>query len=434
MFERQRLPALAAKAYHYWRVAGTVALVRRVSEYRKVRAMALRGSAAMRPATSSVASLLEGRFRSLTPISSFQTDADGPRITVITDSISKGSLFGGVGTALILAAMTASRMRATLRVVTRTEPADTAALKPLLAICGINFSGRTDFRFLPPETPDQLPIHSLDRFITTSWWTTKCASRLPPSSIFYLVQEDERLFYPAGDDLIRCESVLRDPNLSLIINSKLLFDHLNNDVDDLSRRATYFEPAFPKAHFFYQDRAHGAKRTLLFYARPNNPRNLFYLGCEVLQRAVEEGILEPDKWSIVLCGKDVPQVTFSRAIDVSYAENLRWDEYASVVRGSDVGLSLMLTPHPSYPPLDLAASGAVVVTNKSGLKSDLSMYSNNIIMAKPNVADLVVALRSAVELAGNVDLRNANYARNNLQTDWSAALLSTVERIAGSYV
>ncbi|MEZ2333313.1 class I SAM-dependent methyltransferase [Mesorhizobium sp. RCC_202] len=433
MMQQQRFSALAAKAYHYWRVAGTAALLQRVAEYRRIQAASQRTIAASKPDTSAVASLLESRFRSLAPISFFNTDADARRITVITDSISRGSLFGGVGTSLILAAAAAQKLQARLRVVTRTEPADTAALKPLLAVSGVTFDGRTEFQFLPPETPDQLPVHELDRFITTSWWTTAAATRLPRRSIFYLLQEDERMFYPAGDDLLRCDALLRDQDLPLIVNSKLLFDHLALGIEDLPNRASYFEPAFPEKHFFQQKNRPGVKRTLLFYARPNNPRNLFYLGCEVLQRAVDQGLLRPNEWRIVLCGKDIPRISFSLPIEVNFEENLRWDEYAAIVRGSDLGLSLMLTPHPSYPPLDLAASGAVVVTNSSGLKTDLAGYSRNIIVAEPEVGRLVEALRSAIQLVADEERRKANYKANKIQRDWNLVLEPVIERIARSY-
>ena len=47
------------------------------------------------------------------------------------------------------------------------------------------------------------------------------------------------------------------------------------------------------------------------------------------------------------------------------------DAYGSLLRESAVGLSLMVSPHPSYPPLDMAHLGLRVVTNGFGPK-DLS--------------------------------------------------------------
>lgn len=424
--------SLPRKAYYYWRAAGTVATGKRIIQYLRVRAAM---APVARPADlpiPGIDTVIEERFRALTPLSTFSTETSGPRVTIVTDSISRGSLFGGVGTALMLGALAAQRLGGTLRIVTRTEAADAAALKPLLEINGIRFDRRTEFCFLPPESRDQLSVHALDRFITTSWWTTTAAGRLPKGSIFYLLQEDERMFYPAGDDLLRCERVMSDPSVPLLVNSKLLFDHLVQSIPDMAARGAYFEPAFPRTQFYREPRAEGTKRTLMFYARPNNPRNLFYLGCEVLRRALEEGIIDPDAWRLVLCGRDIPRLTFNPSIEVSYAENLRWDEYARIVRGSDLGLSLMLTPHPSYPPLDLAAAGAVVVTNTWGTKTDLRAYSENILVAPPDADHLVEALRRATEIVSNEALRTALYEASGLQRDWSEALRPMVDRVAGS--
>ncbi|MBP7967934.1 MAG: hypothetical protein KAZ24_00570, partial [Brachymonas sp.] len=47
-----------------------------------------------------------------------------------------------------------------------------------------------------------------------------------------------------------------------------------------------------------------------------------------------------------------------------------------------VGLSLMVSPHPSYPPLEMAAFGARVVTNGFANK-DLSTVSPSLVTAQP---------------------------------------------------
>ena len=58
----------------------------------------------------------------------------------------------------------------------------------------------------------------------------------------------------------------------------------------------------------------------------------------------------------------------------------------------------MATPHPSYPPLDLASSGVVVLTNSWPGKPDLSKYSSLIHIAKPEVLDLSEALGQVLKL------------------------------------
>jgi hypothetical protein len=111
-------------------------------------------------------------------------------------------------------------------------------------------------------------------------------------------------------------------------------------------------------------------------------------------------------------------------------ENLNWSQYADLAGTIDVGLSLMDTPHPSYPPLDLAASGAVVVTNRFGNKTDLSGYSSNLICADLERDALVNALRSAVTLASNQSLRAQNFRNNGLALDWQQTFSKIIKQLS----
>ena len=81
----------------------------------------------------------------------------------------------------------------------------------------------------------------------------------------------------------------------------------------------------------------------------------------------------------------------------------------------------MLSAHPSYPPLDIAASGGVVVTNCWGVKKDLKLYSENIICSDIDMDSMLLSLKDGVELALNHSKRFENYKNNKIKTDWSDA-------------
>jgi hypothetical protein len=51
--------------------------------------------------------------------------------------------------------------------------------------------------------------------------------------------------------------------------------------------------------------------------------------------------------------------------------------YGEILRSSAIGVSLMVSPHPSYPPLEMAELGMLVLTNRFGAK-DLSTWHTNI--------------------------------------------------------
>ena len=357
---------------------------------------------------------------------------DGGRLTVITDSISAGLLYGGVGTAMILGALMAQRTGSALRFVTRREAPQPANLDHVLAAYGIALDRPPTFEFVSAHAGGP-PIEVCDgeRFITTSWWTTAGALQsLPARSILYLLQEDERMFYPFGDERLLCERTLARRDIRYLVNTQLLFDHLvGSGLPHLIDHGDWFEPAFPHEIFHPRPRPAGSKRRLLFYARPYNLRNLFHLGVEAIDRALAEGVLDPDTWELVLVGRDIPNIVFSRPIGAVRREHLSWTAYADVVGTVDLGLCLMYTPHPSYPPLDLAASGAVVVTNRHGVKQDLDRYSRNILCADPEPAALVDALGRGIALVADTEQRERHRRDSPLGSSWQSALIPSIDRV-----
>jgi hypothetical protein len=367
------------------------------------------------------------------PMFGFPDPASPRRLTLVTDSISAGSLFGGVGTAVILSTLLARRLDMPLRVVTRSVPPEARNFATVLRAHGLAYDGSVEFVFSGRDgggTP--LPVGANDLLLTTSWWTTSAARRLvPPERILYLLQEDERMFYPSGDEQLRCQEVMLDEKLRFIINTNALLDHLRSQgMRGVAANGMAFEPAFPKAIYHRAARETKGRRRFFFYARPNHPRNLFLRGLEVVAAAIERGVLREDEWDFHFVGSDLPPIVLPGGIRPHVSQNLAWEDYAALVRSVDVGLSLMNTPHPSYPPLDLAASGAVVVTNSYGPKVSLERYSRNIICTEPSVDALVEGLSRAVVLAKDEPRREANYREGMIGRDWEAAFAPVLDRIA----
>lgn len=429
------------KALRFWRTYGTRALIWRLRGElsKRLGRHASPSSASAAPALLSFANnerrsardLVNQRFSALTPLPCFQLPRNGQRrVTVVTDSINAGSLFGGVGTALIIATMLANRLGVNLRLVTRTEPPQAANLDHLLTVYGLTLDKESEFVFLPCHANRQaLDFSANDIFITTSWWTTACTlGSVAPGQIWYLLQEDERMFYPYGDDRIACEKVLMQQDIQYLINTKLLFDHLRaNGMAHLESRGSWFEPAFPASVYTPRKRADNGKRRFVFYARPNNLRNLFYMGLRVIDAAISQRVLNPEEWDIILVGKDIPDLVFSDGVVPQRMQNLSWADYSDLVGTADLGLSLMCTPHPSYPPLDMAACGAVVVTNTFGNKQNLCFYSDNILCAAPDEASLLAALRRGVQLATDIPARMRNLNESGIQRDWHTSLTQAFE-------
>ena len=375
-------------------------------------------------------SLLTARFSHVAGYPVFRAPPSRMRVTVVTDSIGPSSLFGGVASALLLATLLANRLDAILRVVTRTDAPEVPPIRTVLASNGVALNGPLELGFAPEDGSRELDVMDHEVFLTTSWWTTRATlASVPRTRIVMLVQEDERMFYPHGDDRLLCAETLSEPNIPVIVNSRLLFDHLAGGaapLPNLHEHGMWFEPAFPGG----VTQPRGGKRRFFFYARPNNSRNLFWRGVAALDAAMAEGLFPPEEWDMFWVGKDVPEILLANGVQPIRIAGLDWDAYQAMVSTMDAGFVLMDTPHPSYPPLDLAAVGAAVLTNTHPGKASLSHYSANILMAPPTMDGLLEGLRQLAVAACADEERATRLAADRINRDWTAALEPVVSRLA----
>lgn len=367
--------------------------------------------------------VLRDRFPVLNPLRlRIGSEKSHLRVNLVTDSINGGSLFGGVGTAIIWSVLLAERIDAQLRLITRTESPEPSNVRMVLEANGLTWQRNIEFCLLDLNGNSTADVSSDDLFLTTSWWTTHAALQcVSPEQIVYLVQEDERMFYPLGDDYLRCSEVLANQELCFVVNSKLLFDHFQRDgYENIANNGVWFEPAFPKNQYFLDDRPKRwkDKRTFMFYARPGNLRNLYYRGLEAIGESISVGVLPPNDWQLVFVGKDLSAVSLPSGVRPQLIHSLGWSDYGALIRRVDVGLTLMYTPHPSYPPLDLAASGAIAVTNRFGNKDTLDSYSKNIVVTGLRTEDLIKGIADAVAMSADVQKRKENYELSTLERDW----------------
>ncbi len=368
----------------------------------------------------------------LQPLNCFYSPHPGRRLNIITDSINSGSLFGGVATSLILSTLIAKKWGCDLRVITRYEPPEKQNFLKVLRMNNIEEPQNVDFSFINcTDVNSELPVGDDEFYLTTSWWTTHSTLQSVDSRrVLYLIQEDERKFYPFGDELFLCSQVLHNDQIKFLVNSQLLFNYfLAEGFENLNSQGVWFEPSFPKEIFYYDQHDSNGKKNFFFYARPNNTRNLFYLGMRVINQALETGILDPKIWNINFVGKDLQELTLLNTIVPHLYQNLPWDEYAQLVRQMDLGLSLMYTPHPSYPPLDLAASGSIAVTNRYANKQNLDTYSKNILCCDLDEKSLLEGIQRGVALSADVDQRRENYNQNGILTDWEVSFNSLLNSL-----
>ncbi len=279
-----------------------------------------------------------------------------------------------------------------------------------------------------------------DVFFGTAWWTVQmikhALGRMHPRRFIYLIQECEPGLYP-WSSLYALALETYGLDFRAVINESLLLEHLyEQGVGRFADRAfaeqcVVFEPAVDRSKFHpAPDRPRGRRLRLLFYARPNAPRNLYELGLHALQDAVERGAFPPEDWELRSIGEKIAPVALSSTSVVEPERWLDYDGYARLLRSSDVGLALMLSPHTGYPALEMAASGMSVITTTFSTKTAqrLKAISANIIAANPTVESIADALLEAYARTPNLDWRE-EASRVELPASWEEALGPIVPRV-----
>jgi hypothetical protein len=406
----------------------------------------LNGRAEGRPATSSHSSIaatvdiaeamLEKRLPTVRRLPILSVTNSSKRITIVTDTLDQTSFFGGVATSLIVATALARASDRSLRIATRVSYPNADNYLKLLEASGMPspraIEAYSDF------DPSRAMRHRLDVspndvFLTTSWWSTYALLKSGfVGKIFYLIQECEPMFYPSGDEQLMVHRILGDQRLHFIVNSQLLYEYLVNIEGHrgVARSAVVFEPALPQKCICPAPTAFHEKERyrLFFYARPGNPRNLFETGIGLLDRAIRAGVLDTERFEVCLAGSSLAPLQFANGHKPTIFGKMDWSDYFAFLVTVDVGLALMYSPHPSYPPLDVAAAGGVALTNTYANKTSLENYSPNILCFDPMAEDSAErALESALALAMDTERRRANYESSGFCKDWNTSLRQTLE-------
>lgn len=344
------------------------------------------------------------------------------RLNVVIDSLEKKNVFGGVATSMIFASLLAKKLKCTLRVISRRTESQPKVLLDFLKLIKIDAPEQLEFYADNEINASFLEVSEQDIFIATSWWSVKAIEKVNlRAKFYYLLQEVETLFYSNNDEHFLCETTLTHDRIHYILNSKVLREYYqSHGYDSLIKNSHAFEPAFPQRIYRRTDLDFKPKEKyqLFFYARPKHDRNLFLTGLTLLDQALLRGILKKDEWEIILAGSiDVPPFFFTSGIKPTNRFLMSWNEYHQFLKKIDIGFCLMYSPHPSYPPLDVAASGGVALTNSYKNKQHFT-ESKNIISANLETETMMAAFKKAVSLAKNSEERRKHYLESRFPDSW----------------
>jgi hypothetical protein len=270
----------------------------------------------------------------------------------------------------------------------------------------------------------ELPVHPRDAFVATTWWTAHIAHRAVRSlgrrRFVYLIQEFEPMTFPMGSFYALAAESYTLPHVALF-STDFLRDYFRahhlgvyaRDPAGGEACALSFQNAIATFAITADTIARPGPRKLLFYARPEQhaARNMFELGILALRRLAAAGILDPNAWVIEGIGasRAFEPVPLGRGCHLSLLPRTSLDEYQTMLPGYDVGLSLMLTPHPSLVPLEMAAAGLVTVTNTFANKTAaaLAALSANLLPVPPTIDGIAAGLAEAIRRADDLERRVA---------------------------
>ncbi len=336
----------------------------------------------------------ENLLNEIRPIRFRRSGDDSRRLNILLPSINERDVFGGISTALKFFDRVGAELGCPLRIIVLDAEPQPAQLAPKYLeyeIVPANKSSRSERQIVPlvARRNETLEVGNGDIFIFTIWWSAFCIQNeymnwdreeLRPQKYIYLIQDFEPGFYAWSSRYMLADSTYNSPDPQIaVFNTKLLKDYFLENGYRFDAEYS-FEPTLNpvlKEHLDAHDGTVTKRRRILVYARPGTDRNAF----ELIVEGLREWVATSDQcaqWDMIGAGETFEPVYLGKGRHLLSVGKLTLDQYAGILAESAIGVSLMVSPHPSYPPLEMATFGAKVITNKYGNK-DLSKFSDNVL-------------------------------------------------------
>lgn len=324
------------------------------------------------------------------PIPARPVERDRRRFNLLVPTINASQTFGGVDTAMkLFTELCASVSDADFRVLV-TDAATQEGIPDRLDGFSLQKLGEEyRSRKVVVECVDRLGCASLevapnDVFMATAWWTAHIAFIMQDQQrllfgvaprVVYLIQDFEPGFYGWSPRYALAEATYRRPQDTVpIFNSEELELYFAKHYRFPEKRFLRYQPNQKVVKALTSV---PRKRIILFYSRPSTARNCFEVGIDGITLWQKRNPVLASKWKVLCVGEVFPKRQAGGLSNFEIAGKLTLDDYADALSSASVGLSLMISPHPSYPPLEMAYAGIKTLTNRYECK-DLGLRSSNI--------------------------------------------------------
>lgn len=318
---------------------------------------------------------------------------DQLRLNLLVPSIKTEHVFGGIATAIRFFESLSKELNIPRRLITVDIEASFSNVRRLSGYIKVNANEDSEalaqvVSYSHRSNGETIPVGKNDIFIATAWWTAYTVEDVllwqnntfgKMNTLTYLIQDYEPNFYPWSSHFSMAESTyhLSVPTFA-IFNSYLLKEYFDLNHYKFEHSSCFDANMNQKLLQKIQNSERKErKKQIIIYGRPSTPRNCFELAIKALKYWCEN-MPDHEEWVVYSVGETHPPVQIGNDLQVRSLGKLSLDQYADIMLESYAAISLMVSPHPSYPPLEMSTFGIKTITNCFGNK-DLNGFNENII-------------------------------------------------------
>ena len=250
----------------------------------------------------------------------------------------------------------------------------------------------------------EISLRKGDIFISTAWWTHTYAESLKkfqkqqfgavPKTI-YMIQDFESGFYPWSNQYsLAGETYKRLEDTIALVNSEELSTFM---LARYKFHEAYVIRYKPNEKIENALIAVPRERIILFYGRPGTPRNCFQTICQGIFLWQQKNPVLAAGWRILSVGEEYPKRFAEPVNNLEILGKMSLEAYGGLLSRASVGISLMVSPHPSYPPLEMALAGMTVITNSYDVKNLNGRSSNVLSIEDISASSIERAIAKAVQ-------------------------------------
>lgn len=325
-----------------------------------------------------------------------------PRVTLFANDFDLRGPHRPAMAALALAVVTANRLDADLRLITRSRAIDPAAIDATLRGQGLALQGDCILLQAGRRATTEFDRYEGELMLAASWQGAADAlAELPAGDLVCLLHADDHLERLPAVERSRLQALLQHERLRFVACTQRLRQHLaDSGFDALARQAASFEPAHPVMPADLGTPAGPRRRQFVFHVAEPADRLRVARGLEAIEQVLASGVVDDYRWDFLFSGRGIPPVTLAHGLRPARLDDLDAQTGARALQQADVALALPHDARPCSVTAALVAAGAVVVVAAAAAPDgDAGYESPSVITCSLERDALAAALQRAFALA-----------------------------------